>query len=117
MVPQQFYNAQNNIIKVAESRCLRLFRVVEATRPVDGNVAFFAVKPRGALHRATATDAAKFKQTIENRTVVTDIEFDLFLGKQVGVFRRHARQKVNVLVRMELAHFLFRSRFRALKKN
>ena len=38
MVLEEFKNSKDNVVDIAESRCLALLGVMEASGPVDGNV-------------------------------------------------------------------------------
>lgn len=64
-------------IDVAEATCLALLRVMQATSPVDGDVAFAAIETRCTLHTATSTNPAEFKKAIEDRAIVTHVVLGL----------------------------------------
>lgn len=88
--------------------------MVETTGPVDRNVALVAIQTRGALHTPTGADAAKFKQTVKDGTIVSYVVFALFLGVLIHVIRRHLGQEIDIFVGMELGHFELGSGFGAL---
>jgi len=101
-------------VYVAEPRCFALFRMVEATGPINRNVAFSTVESCSAFHTATPGNAAKLEQTVEYWAIVSDIVFPLLFGILFHVIRRNLRQKINVFVCVELAHFLFGGRLCSL---
>ena len=74
-------------IDVAESTSFALLRVVKATSPIYSNIALAAVEPGGALHTATGANTAKLKETIEYRTVITDVVLALLLRICVHIVR------------------------------
>ena len=77
------------------------------------NQMFHDQKP---THRAAGADAAVLKQAIEDGTVVTDVEFGLFLDEIINVVRGNTMQEFDVFVCMELRHFSLCCRFRSLSK-
>lgn len=87
---------------------------MKAASPVDRDVALLTVEARCALHRATSTDTAKFKKTIEHRTVVADVVLGLLARVAVHVVGRDPPEKVNVLVGVELGHLVDDGGLRAL---
>ena len=101
-------------IDVAEATGLAILGVVQAAGPVDGDVALAAVQTSGALHGAAGTDAAELKQAVEHGTVVADVVLALLLGVLVHVVGGDLVQEVDVLVRVELRHFILGGRLCAL---
>lgn len=101
-------------VNITETACFALFRMVETSGPVDGNVAFISVKTRSAFHAATGTNSAKLEKSVKDRTVITDVIPALLSCKPVHVVRRYFAQEVDVFVGMELRHFKFGGWFRAL---
>lgn len=96
-------------IDVTEATCFALLRVMETASPVDGDVAFPAVQPCGALHAASSTDTAELEQTVKDRTVVADVVLSLLLAKVVHVVWSDALQEIDVLVGVELGHLVLGS--------
>ena len=47
--PEELQNCEHNVVDVAKARGFCLFSVMKATRPVDGNIALFAIQPGGSL--------------------------------------------------------------------
>ena len=72
-------------IHVAEATCLALLRMVQSTRPVDGDIALVAVEARSTLHAAAGADPAEFEQTVKNRAVITHVVFALLLREVIHV--------------------------------
>lgn len=89
--------------------------MVQTAGPVDGDVALAAVQTRCALHGAAGADAAELKQAVEHGAVVADVVLALLLGVLVHVVGGYLVQEVNVLVRVELRHFVLGGRLCALK--
>ena len=88
--------------------------MVQPTSPVDCDIAFAPVEPRGAFHATAGADPTKLEESIENRAVVSDIVLRLILGKVVHIVGRDLLQEVDVLVRMILGHFVACSWLRTL---
>lgn len=88
--------------------------MVKTTGPVNGNVTLVAVEPSGTLHTTTRADTAKLEEPIENGTIVSDIVLALLLREGVHIVRCNLRKEVDILIRVELGHFIFRGRLRPL---
>lgn len=88
--------------------------MVKATSPVDGYVALLAVETSSTLHGATSADAAKLKQPVKNRAIVTDVVSALFTGIVLHVVRSDATEEVDVFVRVKLGHLVDDGRLCAL---
>jgi hypothetical protein len=101
-------------IDVAETTSFALLRVMQATRPVDCNIALSSVQTRSTLHSASSADTAELKQAVEDWTIVSNVVFALLLGEVIHVVWRDLVQKLNVLVRVELRHFVLGGWFGAL---
>ena len=87
---------------------------MKSSSPVDGDIAFAPVEASGALHTATSADAAEIKQPVEDWTVITNVVLSLLFGKVVHVVRSNFLEEIDILVRMELGHFMASSWFCAL---
>lgn len=102
-------------VDVAEATRFALLRMMQASRPVHGNVAFLPVQSRCALHATTSTDAAKLKEAVEDGAVITNIIFALLSHVAIHIVVRNFLQEVNIIIGVELCHFTPRGRFRALR--
>ena len=87
---------------------------MQSACPVNCNIAFPSIQSRCSLHAAARADAAKLKQAIKNRTIITYIVSSLLLHEVVHVVRRHALQEIHVLVGMELCHLVLGCRLCAV---
>ena len=97
---------RTDVVDVAESGRLRTLCVVEAARPVDGNVGEPVVELHGAVDGAAGVHAAVVVEPVEHGAVVADGELLELLGKLVLVIGRDALDEVNVVGRVELGHLL-----------
>lgn len=80
---------------------------MQTTSPVHSDVALVAIQSCCALHTATCTDSAEFKQAVEHRAVITHIVSTLLLREMVHVVGSNLGQEVDILVGVELGHFVF----------
>jgi hypothetical protein len=103
-------------VDVAEATGFTFLGVVKATSPIDGDVALLSVQSRGTLHTTTRTDTAKLEETIEHRTIISDVVFSLLPHETVHIVRCDFLQEIDVIVRVKLGHFASCRRFRALQK-
>lgn len=87
---------------------------MKSTSPIDRDVALLTVQARCALHRATSADTAELEETIEDRTIVTNVVLCLLACVAVHVVGRDSPEEVNVLVGVELGHLVDDGRLRAL---
>jgi hypothetical protein len=94
-------------IDVAKTASFALLRVMKPASPIDRDIALSSVQSRRALHGASRADAAKLEQTVKDRTVVSDVVLALLLGEAVHVIGGDLVQELDVLVRVELRHFVF----------
>ena len=101
-------------VDVAETTGFALLCVVETASPVDGDVAFSTVQSCGTLHAASSADTTEFEQTVEYRTVVTDVVLSLLLAEVVHVVGSDALEEIDVFVGVELGHFVLGSWFGAV---
>ena len=105
---------RTHTVHIAETRSFTLFRVMQTTSPVDGNLTLLAVQSRRTLHAATSADTAEFKQAIEYGAVISDIVLALLLAVRLHVIRCYSLQEIDVVVGVELGHLVFRRRFCSL---
>jgi hypothetical protein len=103
-------------VDITEATCFTLFRVVQASCPVDGDVALIPVQPRSALHAATCADPAELEKAVKDRTVVTNVISALLSDERVHIIRGHLGQEVDVFVGVELRHFVLGRGFCALER-
>lgn len=87
---------------------------MEASGPVDGNIAFTTVQSRCTFHTTTRTDTTEFEQPIEDRTIVSDVILSLLLRERVHIVRCDLLEKVDVFIGMELGHLKSSGWFRTL---
>lgn len=102
-------------IDVAEATGFALLGVMQATSPVNCDVALLAVEAGGALHAASSADAAELEEAVKYGTVISDVVFALLLLVGVHVVGGDFLQEIDVLVRVELGHFTSSGRLRALQ--
>ena len=84
--------------------------------PVDGNVAFASIQSRCTLHTSTSADSTELEQSVEDRTIVTNVVFPLLFGERIHVVWRYFLKKVDVLVGVELGHFMTGGGFCTLQR-
>lgn len=101
-------------IDVAETTGFALLGVMQATSPIDRDVALLAIESSSTLHRASSADTAELKEAVENGAIVADVVSSLLAHVGVHVIRCDLREEVDILVRMELGHLGENSWFRAL---
>ncbi len=77
---------------------------MQASRPVDCDVAFAPVEPGRTLHTTTGADSTELKEPIEDRAIVPDIIFRLIFSKVIHVIGSNFLQEINVFVGMILCH-------------
>ena len=102
-------------VHIAKPASFALLCVMQASRPVDSDIALSSIQPCSTLHTATCADPAKLKQAIEDWAIVTNVVFALLLGEVVHVIRSDFLEEVDVFVCMELRHFEFGGWFCALE--
>ena len=116
VVLEQLQDAQHNVVHVAEAGRLPALRVVQPARPVDGNVRLPVVELDGAGNGAPCGDLAELVQPAVHGAVLANVELlrELVVGLAHAV-RRHAPQKVHVVVRVEARHVLCAGPWRSLQ--
>lgn len=87
---------------------------MQAASPVDGNFALLAVQSRRALHAATCANPTELEQSVEHWTIISDIVFALLFTVRLHIVWRYSLQEVNVVVGVELCHFVLGGWFRSL---
>ncbi len=101
-------------VDVAEPAGLALLCVMQTSGPVDRDVTLATVETSGTLHAASCADAAELKQTVKDRTIVSDIVLPLLFRVVVHVVWRDSLEEVDVFVCVELGHFKLVCRLRTL---
>ena len=87
---------------------------MQATGPVDSDIALVAVEPGSALHAAASANTTELEQAVEHGAVVAHIVFALLSHEAVHVVWGDLLQELDVLVRMELRHLGSNGGFGAL---
>jgi hypothetical protein len=101
-------------IDIAEATSFALLCMVQATGPIHCDVAFLAIKSGSTLHRPATTDAAEFKEAIEHRTIVSNVEASLLLTVILHVVGVDLAKEINVFIGVKLSHLQVRGRLCAL---
>lgn len=101
-------------IDIAKTASLALFCVMQATCPIDGNVALLAIESCGAFHGSAGTDAAELEQSVKDRAIITDIVLGLFPHITVHIVRGDPSEELDVFVGVELCHLVDNRRLRTL---
>lgn len=101
-------------VDIAEATCFAFLRMMQASSPIDSNVAFLAIESRCTLHGSASTDATELEKAIDNGAIVSNIELRLFFLICVHVLRCYLLEEIDVLVCVELRHLHFCRGFRAL---
>ena len=89
---------------------------MKTSSPIDCDVAFATVQTRSTLHATTRADTTELEESVEYRTIITNVVFPLLLGERVHVVWCYLLEKVDVLVGMKLGHLMTGSRFGPLRK-
>lgn len=103
---EEFEDTKNNVVDVAESRGLRLLRMMESTGPINSDVSIGAVKFDGGADGAAGGGLAEVKQAVKDGAILADVEA-LEMAGEGGVsesVRRDRSEKVNVVIGMEAAN-------------
>ena len=87
---------------------------MKTASPVDGNFALLAIQSRRALHTATCADPTELEQPVEHWTIISDIVLALLFTVRLHIVRRYSLQEVDVVVGVELCHFVLGGWFRSL---
>ena len=106
MIFEQFQNSENDVIDVTESTRLRLFRVMQSSGPIDGDISFLLVQLRSAGDRSARGQLTEFVQTVENWAITAHVKSAQLMIKVFHVFRTDRLEKMDVLVAVELRQVL-----------
>lgn len=103
--PEKLDDAENDICKVSEMSSNRysrltvdvaeaagftLLSMVETTSPIDSDIALLAVESCGALHASASGNTTEFEEPIEDRTIISYVEFALLFRECFHVVWRHS---------------------------
>ena len=102
-------------VHITETTSFTLLGVMETTSPIYRDIAFPSIESRSAFHGSTSTDSTELEQSVEYRTVVSDVVLALLLAEGIHVLRGDLVQEVDIFVCVELGHFVLGSWFCALE--
>jgi hypothetical protein len=104
-------------VDITKTTSFALLCVMQSAGPVDRDIALPAVQTRRALHGASRADTAELEQAVKDGTVVSNVVLALLFGEAVHVVRRDLVQELDVLVGVELRHFVLGRGFGALSSD
>lgn len=107
-------NTDHHTIDITEAASLAFLCVMQASSPVDSNVALLAVQTGGSFHRATGADSTELEETVEDRTIVTNIVLGLLTHVTIHIVGCNSSEEIDILVGVELGHFIDDGGLRAL---
>jgi hypothetical protein len=81
---EELENAEHDVVDVAKSRGLGLLCVVEPTGPVERDIGVAAIKLYGGADGATEGGLTESEETVEDRTVLADVETLEMAGEGVS---------------------------------
>jgi len=87
---------------------------MKTASPVDRNIALATVEARSTFHTTTSADSAELEKPVENRAIISNVIFSLLLGEGIHVIRSDLLKEVDVLVGVELGHFMSSCRLRSV---
>jgi len=93
-------------IDVAEATCLTLLCVMEASSPINSDIALAAVKTGCTLHATTRTDATELEKSIEDWAIISDIELALLFRVAFHIVWSDFLKKLNVFIGVKLGHLM-----------
>lgn len=83
---QKLEDGEDDVVDIAEPRCLALLGVVEAAGPVDGDVGVATVELDGGADAAAGGGLAEGEEAVKDGAVLPDVEaLDGAGGEDVGV--------------------------------
>lgn len=91
---EQLKNSQYNVVDVAEPACFSAFRVMEATRPVDGNVCGASTQLAGSCDGRSGIHTAEIEHVSKDGAVFDTIEVVDQMLHVVLVTGSYSRSKV-----------------------
>ena len=101
-------------VDVAKAARLALLGMMETASPIHSDIAFLSVQSSSSFHASPSTDSTELEQAVEYRAIIPDIETTLLFRVVLHVVWGDFLQKIDVLVGVELGHFVVRGRFCAL---
>ena len=106
VVLEELQDGQDDVIDIAETRGLAFLGVVEAARPVDGDVCRLLVELDGRGDRPAGRQLAELVEAVEDGTVLADVEPLHLLVVLPHVVRPDGPEEPDVVVRVKLGHLL-----------
>ena len=106
VVLEELQDGQDDVIDIAETRGLAFLGVVEAARPVDGDVCRLLVELDGRGDRPAGRQLAELVEAVEDGTVLADVEPLHLLVVLPHVVRPDRPEEPDVVVAVELGHLL-----------
>ena len=104
---EQFEDAEDDVVHVAEPRRLALLGMVHATRPVDDHVRLALVQPTRAGQGPTCVNRAVLVEVVEKRAVVlADVVLAHLRGMIGHVVDVDLPQEVEVVALVEALHLI-----------
>lgn len=91
VVAEELQHAQDDVVHVTETAGLGLFGMVQAARPVDGDLGLIIAQLARCVQTPAGVERAVFVQTVEDGAVVAEIELDdaIALLRLLHVARHH----------------------------
>lgn len=80
--------------------------MMKTTSPIHSDVGFASIETSSPLHAASGADTAEFEESVKDRTIVTDIVLGLLFDIRIHVVWSDFVQEVDILIGMELTHFV-----------
>lgn len=102
VVFEQFQDAEDNVIDVAETAGLGFLRMVQTTGPIDRNVCLVVVETHCTAHAASSADLTVLVQAIEHGAVLPDVEPRQLRAVLLHIVRSDLLEEVDVVIGMEL---------------
>ena len=101
-------------IDVAEATCLTLLCVMEASSPINSDIALAAVKTGCTLHATTRADTAKLEKPIKDRAIIANIELALLFRVILHIIWCDLLKEVDIFIGVKLGHLMLVGRFCSL---
>lgn len=109
---KQLEDPQNDIIDIAEARCLGLLGMVQPTGPIESHIGITSVKLDGGTNGTPSGCLAEGEEAVEYRAVLANVEtLELTQkgGIGVGLLRGHGGEEGDVVLRMEASDIVWGS--------
>jgi len=101
-------------VHIAKAGRLPLFRVVQPSGPIDGNVRLLPTQLHGTVHAGTRVQLAEFVEPVKDGTIGRFAGVEALHGGGVlsTIVGSNFGEKLDVIFRMELGHLSGNSRMR-----